>query len=144
METSAIVQRPRPADHWLWIAAAVSLGVSLTPWNHLVLYPFKLFTTWVHECGHATMTVLLGGSVRSITIDTDTSGLTRSLMPSGRIARGLVASSGYLGASIVGCLLLAATRVEKWARPILCVVGTFMLLTLVIWMRNVFGFVVVL
>jgi hypothetical protein len=132
------------AGNWLWIAAAVSLGLSLTPWGRLLLYPFKLFTTWVHECGHAVMTVLVGGTVSSITIEPDTSGLTRSLIPAGRIARGLVSSSGYLGASVVGCLLMAATRVERRAREILWTIGALMLLTLVIWMRNLFGCSVVL
>ena len=128
----------------LWLAAALCLGVSLTPWGPLVLYPFRLFTTWIHECGHAVMAVLVGGSVSSITIQPDTSGLTQSLMPAGRIARGLVASAGYLGASIVGCLLMAATRVERRARPILWGLGAFMLFTVVIWMRNPFGALVVL
>lgn len=128
----------------LWLAAALCLCISLTPWGPLLLYPFTLFTTWVHECGHAVMVVVMGGSVTSITIEPDTSGLTRSLMPSGRIAQGLVASSGYLGASLVGCLLMAATRVEKRARGILRALGAFMLLTLVIWMRNLFGALVVL
>ena len=128
----------------LWLAAAVCLVLSLTPWGALVLYPFTLFATWVHECGHAVMVVLTGGSVSSITIQPDTSGLTQSLMPAGRIARGLVASSGYLGASFVGCLLMAATRVERRARPILWGIGAFMLVTLVVWIRNPFGALVVL
>ena len=131
-------------NNWLWLAAAVCLGVSLTPWGDLLLYPFTLFTTWVHECGHAVMVVLTGGSVSSLTIQPDTSGLTQSLMPAGRITRGLVASSGYLGSSVVGCLLVAATRVEKRARPILWGIGAFMLFTLVFWIRNAFGALVVL
>jgi hypothetical protein len=134
----------RPNATWLWTAAAVSLIISLTPWAQFLLYPFKLFSTWVHECGHALMTVLVGGQVRSITIEPDTSGLTQSFVPAGRVCRGFVASSGYLGAAVVGCLLMAATRVEKWAHVILLSLGVFMLLTLVLWMRNPFGFVVVL
>ncbi len=130
-------------NNWLWLAAAVCLGLSLTPWGPLILYPFSVFATWVHECGHAVMVVLTGGSVSSITIAADTSGLTRSLMPAGRVAQGLVASAGYLGSSVVGCLLLAATRVEKRARPILRAIGAFMLLTLVFWIRNLFGAIVV-
>jgi hypothetical protein len=122
---------------------AVCLGVSLTPWGPLLLYPFTLFTTWVHECGHALMAVLVGGSVGSITIQPDTSGLTRSLVPAGRIAQGLVASAGYLAASLVGCLLMAATRVPRRARPILSGIGLFMLFTLVFWIRNLFGALVV-
>ena len=130
-------------NNGLWLAVAISLGISLTPWGPLVLYPFTLFTTWVHECGHALMAVLVGGSVGSITIQPDTSGLTRSLVPAGRIAQGLVASAGYLAASLVGCLLMAATRVPTRARPILIGIGAFMLFTLVFWMRNLFGALVV-
>lgn len=128
----------------MWAAAAASLVISLTPWAPVILYPFRLFTTWVHECGHALMTVMVGGQVTSITIQPDASGLTRSLIPIGRVAGGLVASSGYLGAAVVGCLLMAATRIERRAHVILLGVGAFMFVTLVLWMRNLFGFGVVL
>jgi hypothetical protein len=130
--------------NWFWAAVAVSLVVSLTPWAAFLLYPFKLFTTWVHECGHAVATLLVGGRVNSITIRPDTSGLTLSLVPAGRMAQGIVASAGYLGAAAVGCLLMAATRVERWAHLILLSLGVCMLVTLVFWMRNLFGAVVVL
>jgi peptidase M50B-like protein len=128
----------------LWLAAAVCLVVSLTPWGPLILYPFTLFTTWIHECSHAVAAVLLGGHVSSVTIQPDTSGLTRSLMPDSRLAQGIVASAGYLGASIVGCCLMAASRVDRRARPILWGLGAFMLVTLVLWIRNPFGAFVVL
>jgi len=126
------------------VAVAVSLVVSLTPWAQVLLYPFRLFTTWVHECGHAVMTVLVGGRVTSIIVRPDTSGLTISFVPVGRIAGGLVASAGYLGAAIVGCVLMAATRVEKSAHRILQGLGACMLITLVFWIRNPFGVGVVL
>jgi hypothetical protein len=129
---------------WFWVAIAVSLIASLTPWALPLLYPFKLFTTWVHECSHALMTVLVGGRVTAVTIQPDTSGLTYSLVPTTRAARALVASAGYLGAALVGSLLMAATRVERKARTILYSVGACMLLTAVVWMRNLFGIVVVL
>ena len=144
MLSTRILPSRRPFGHWLWAAVAVSLVVSLTPWALFLLYPFKLFTTWAHECGHALMSVLVGGRVTSITIEPDTSGLTQSVVPVGRVARGLVASSGYLGAAVLGCVLIAATRVEKWAHVILLSLGAFMLFTLVLWMRNLFGFGVVL
>jgi hypothetical protein len=128
----------------LWLALAVCLGVSLTPWGPLILYPFTLFTTWVHECSHALVAVLLGGRVASITIQPDTSGLTRSLVPAARLAQGAVASAGYLGASVVGCLLMTASRVERRTRPILLGIGAFMLFTLLFWIRNPFGWFVVL
>jgi hypothetical protein len=129
---------------WFWAAVALSLVVSLTPWAQFLLYPFKLFTTWVHESSHALMTVLVGGRVTSIAIQPDTSGVTQSLVPTGRIARALVASAGYLGAAVVGCLLIASLRVAKWAQVILLSLGALMLLTLVLWMRNLFGAAIVL
>ena len=134
----------RSGDNWLWVAVAITLAVSFTPWGPMVLYPFKLFTTWVHECSHALMTLLVGGRVSSIVIEPDTSGVTRSLIPTARFPRALVASAGYLGASFVGCLLMAATRDRKRAPAILWGIGAFMLVTLVVWMRNPFGVAVVL
>jgi hypothetical protein len=134
----------RQSDTWLAAAVAASLIISLTPWAPWLLYPFKLFTTWVHECGHAAAAVLVGGRVTSITIHADTSGLTESLVPAGRVARGFVASAGYLGAALVGCLLLAATRAERWAHVILLGLGVCLLLTLVFWIRNLFGALVIL
>jgi hypothetical protein len=131
-------------NNGLWLAAALCLAIGLTPWGPLLLYPFTLFTTWVHECGHAVMVVLMGGSVSSIAIQPDTSGVTHSLMPASRVAQGLVASAGYLGATVVGCLLMAATRVDKRARAILGGIGAFMLFTVLIWIRNPFGALVVL
>jgi hypothetical protein len=122
----------------------VSLAVSLTPWSTTLLYPFRLFTTWIHEVGHALATVAVGGSVTSITIRPDGSGLTLSLIPTSRAAHGVVASAGYLGSALVGCLLIAATRVERRTNALLAGVGVFMLLTLLVWIRNPFGAAVVL
>jgi hypothetical protein len=134
----------RTSDNWLWIAAALSLGISLTRWGPLVLYPFRLFTTWVHECGHAVMTLLVGGHVNSIVIEQNAAGVTRSLIPQARVAQGLVASAGYLGATIVGCALMTAARRKNTAHGILWTIGAFMVVTLLVWVRNPFGIAVVL
>jgi hypothetical protein len=82
--------------------------------------------------------------VHSIVIRPDPSGLTRSLIPASRLAQGFVTSAGYLGAAAVGCLLMAATRIPRWAHSILYAVGACLLVTLVMWMRNLFGAFVVL
>lgn len=89
------------------------------------------------------MTLLVGGHVNSIVIEPNGAGVTSSLMPQSRVAQGLVASAGYLSASIVGCALMIAARGKKGAHGILWTIGAFMLVTLIIWMRNLFGAVVV-
>lgn len=143
LPTNAVASR-RTFDKWLWSAAALSFVISLTPWGALVLYPFRLFTTWVHESGHALVTLLVGGHVNSIVIERSGAGVTSSLIPRSRLAQGLVASAGYLGASIVGCALVIAARAKRAAHGILWTIGAFMLVTVVIWMRNLFGAIVVL
>jgi hypothetical protein len=90
------------------------------------------------------MTLLVGGHVNSIVIDRSASGVTSSMVPPSRVAQGLVASAGYLCATIVGCALMTAARRKTSAHTILWTIGAFMLVTLVIWMRNPFGVVVVL
>ncbi len=136
-------RRRLAAGEWFWVAVAVSLVLSLTPWGAIVLYPFRLFTTWVHECGHAVAALAVGGRVEAITLAVDGSGLTRSLVPGSRMAQAIVASAGYLGASLVGCVLVAAARVERQARPILWAAGILMLVTGLLWVRNLFGIIVV-
>lgn len=143
-QTARSTPHPRAEATWLWAAAALSLAISLTPWGDLILAPFGLFTTWVHECSHAVAALAVGGHVRSITIHLDGSGLAQNLVPGGRLTQGVVTSAGYLGASLVGCLLMAAARVPRWARAILWVIGASMLVTLVFWVKNFVGVVVVL
>src|SRR4030095_16830645 len=75
-----VVTFRRSSDTWLWIAAALSFALSLTRWGWLVLYPFRLFTTWVHECAHAVMTLLVGGHVSSIVIERKPSGVPSMLI----------------------------------------------------------------
>ncbi|MEW5847466.1 MAG: M50 family metallopeptidase [Myxococcota bacterium] len=129
---------------WLLLAVALSLALSMTPWGKYVLYPFKLFTTWVHESGHALAAILVGGDVVSMSIEPNTEGLTRSRLPSSILARAVVSSAGYMGASIFGCILLAATRLHRFSHAIIYALGVAMLLSVVIWMRNLFGIGVVI
>ena len=90
---------------WLLLSAAIlSLALAYIPGAELVTYPLSLFRTYVHEGGHAIVTVLTGGSVEFVRIAQNTSGVTGS--------RGgfypLICSAGYIGATTFGliCLLL--------------------------------------
>lgn len=135
-------------DQGLLLASALALFLSFFPWGQYVLYPFKLFTTWVHECGHAFAALLMskwvGGGVQNITLHADTSGLTHYTLGDSRLARGFVASWGYLGATAVGCLLLWAARSAVPATWVFWTLGSLMVLSVVFWVRNVFGVVSVL
>lgn len=85
------------------------------PFGSLALYPFALFVTLLHECSHAVAAVVTGGSVDSLQLDSNRAGQT--LIAGG--IQPIVASAGYVGASLAGAALLLAPL--RQARRVLAV-----------------------
>lgn len=101
----------RPQVKTLLIAAAISVALWFIPFAWIATYPFQLFVTFIHEGGHALAAVLTGNSVRSLSVNLDTSGLTETLIPQGGFFSQLfISSAGYLGAIAFGALLLWLVR----------------------------------
>ena len=91
------------------------------------------------------MAVCLGGRVQSITLSPDTSGLTSHSISRSRIRQSLVASAGYLGSTVAGCLLYGSSvRYASHSNWIISTLGAAMGLSLIFWIRNLFGAFVVL
>jgi Peptidase M50B-like len=87
--------------------------VSLLLWETPVTYPVKLFIVLIHEINHAIMTIVTGGSVKSIRFAFDLSGLT--ITNGGNLI--LIAIAGYLGSLLIGTLLYLSAenlRLRKW------------------------------
>ena len=122
----------------LVVASVVLMNV---PYGHYPLYPFKLFATWIHETFHGLAAIATGGSVQSIDINADTSGLTRSFLSPTVWSQGLVSSMGYMGTALVGAMLLSMRRHAKVQRWTLFVIALGMVGSLVFWVRNPFGMV---
>jgi hypothetical protein len=93
----------------LLIAAAVTIVLSLIPYAGFITYPIRLLVTFIHEGSHALMAILTGGAVQAISVSPDGSGLTTSRLPMG-LSPLLVASAGYLGASLFGAALIGLLR----------------------------------
>ncbi len=129
-------------SHLIWPLAA-SLVLCLFSWGKYALYPFRLFTTWVHECSHATSASLLGGQVQKITLAPDTSGLTVYQLPKSRARQAIVASSGYLGSSLAGCALYLASVSNLDSQILVIAVGVTLALSLLFWVRGAFGMITV-
>lgn len=103
----------------LLIAVLLIAVVSALPFGSYALYPFALFVTLVHETSHAVMAVATGGAVKSIRINPDLSGVT---FTGGGIGP-LIASAGYLGATLAGvAVLLTPLRLARWALAALAAV----------------------
>lgn len=116
------VRKERTVQIMLLILVA-SLVCWEMPYVSILLYPFKLFVTTIHEACHALAARFTGGNVASISIAPDESGLTLSL---GGI-RPIVIMAGYLGASIFGGLLIWWGRKPHEARSVLQSIGSVIL-----------------
>jgi hypothetical protein len=139
------LERAYSAHPGLFVALALSFGLSLLPFGQYLLYPFKLFTTWAHECSHALFARALGATITKITLSPDTSGLTLFRIPPGRLRQGIVASMGYLGSCALGCgIFYVSARHPGSLNQLLVGLGGLMLLSLLAWVRGGFGMSVTL
>ncbi len=109
----------RPQVKLLVIATVASVLIWLASWyfsfaNYLV-YPLQLFATFVHEGSHVLATVMTGGSVQSLTVSPDTSGVVWS-MTNSWLSQLLVSSAGYIGTTAFGIALLIWFRYNYSSR----------------------------
>ena len=92
------------------VAAALAIALSHIPALGVVVYPFKLFGTFVHEWSHALVTLATGGHVVGLRINPDLSGEEYSAGGWGLA----ISSAGYLGTAGAGAaLLLAPMRLAR-------------------------------
>ena len=97
-------------------ANADILSATLSP----LLWPLRLFVTFVHEAGHSLAALISGGQVAGFTISPDGSGVARTA--GGYPA--LILPAGYLGAALFGSLLFFLTsRNPKWTRGLSVFLG---------------------
>ncbi len=120
----------------LLLATALSVAVSLVPVLSLLLYPLRLFVTFIHEGSHALAAALTGGHVFNIAVQPDASGVTYT---SGGWEM-LIVMAGYLGAASYGAAMLALARRPGTARVILGLSGVLVALLDTFLVRNGFGF----
>lgn len=104
-------------------ATALTFALSFIPFASVLTYPIRLFSTFIHETGHILAALLTFGSVKSMTVHLDTSGLTYT-------AGGLrfaISSAGYVGTALFGALMLLGAHSERTARWALGLTGALIL-----------------
>jgi hypothetical protein len=111
----------------LWMAA-IATGIVFILWNipqlDFLLYPFRLFVTFVHEAGHSLMASFTGGGVESFTVLPDGTGFARTWGGN----RALILPAGYLGAAFFGAGLFYAVNTVPFPRKIALALGTFIVI----------------
>ncbi len=110
-----------------------------------LLYPFTILGTWFHEMSHGIMAMLNGGNFEKLEIFSDGSGVATSSgeLFFGRISRALVALAGPLGPTAFGYLFFRIAKNEKAINYGLWFLSLLMILSLFIWIRSIYGLVVI-
>jgi hypothetical protein len=124
-------------------AWALALLISLLLWNlpfgGVLLYPFKLLATWLHELSHALLMELTGVGFDRMVIYQDSSGMAYAAGASNRYARPFIAAAGYMGTSLMGGVLLVLTSTPHRARWVLVAMGMALASTALVVLENDFG-----
>ncbi len=100
------------------VIALIAFAIVFVLWNipqlDFILYPFRLFVTFVHESGHAVAALITGGRVGGMTVYETGAGVTLTAGGS----RLLILPAGYLGAALFGAVLFYLTNTVPFPRTI--------------------------
>lgn len=102
-----------------------------------LLWPVRLFVTFVHEAGHSVAALITGGQVKEFTVSPNGSGV--AITAGGDPA--LILPAGYLGAALFGATLFFLTsRYPKWTRGLSVFLGlSIIVLTVLYAGQDAFG-----
>lgn len=131
-----IDKKVEPQLMLLLAATAISIVIWALSWYlpliGYVVYPLRLFATFIHEGGHALAAILTGNSVQSLTVSSDGSGEVYSL-GEGLLSGLLISSAGYLSTTAYGAALLAWIRYGFSSRTALYISAGFVGISTVIF-----------
>jgi hypothetical protein len=99
-----------------------------------LLYPITLLVTFLHEFGHAVGAVITGGSMKSMEINLDGSGLTNTVGGSPAVTL----MGGYIGSAILGNILFyIGAKLPRFHRITLVFLGGLMLFAGTFWYKDI-------
>src|SRR5690554_19980 len=87
----------KPQVKLLLLASLITVALWFIPYADYLVYPVRLFVTFIHEGSHVLAALLTGGSIQSMKVMSDGSGVVNSLTSS-PLSVLVTSSAGYLGA----------------------------------------------
>jgi len=116
-------------------ASVLTILIWFIPLARMIVYPFRLFVTFIHEGGHTLAALLTQGSVVRLVIYSDASGETYTLggMPL------IIASAGYLASTAYGAGLLLLCCDGRKAKSVLTITAAFILVLTGLYAGNHFS-----
>ena len=140
------MQKSRSYLPFLFFILLFNIILIQFPIGRMIIYPFIFLSTWFHEIGHSLAAILVGGSVVKIEIFADGSGIAYHTLPlqSANLKSALVALSGPIFPPIVGYLFISYSKNLKIVKFLLVLLSFSIFISLILWVRNLFGFVFLL
>jgi Peptidase M50B-like len=126
------MKKLQPQQIGLLVVIGIMLVLWIIPGGQWVTLPLQYLDTHLHETCHAIASLLTSGSVGTIHVYGDGSGVTQTYMDHPVI----VASAGYVGSSIIGAGIIAMSRNAKGARMALLGVFGLLLIECMFWLRG--------
>lgn len=128
---------------WLIGSGIITIVLWQFWWGNYLLYPFTILATWFHEMGHGVTAMLLGGNFEKLLVYSNGSGLAyhSGSLFFGRFGRALVSAGGLLAPPIVGAWFIISSRNYKHSHYTLMALGSVLLLSVLLWVRSIFGVV---
>ena len=138
--------RLRPSERArlvLGVSVVATLLLYVVPYGYVLAYPLMLLSTLVHEMGHGLAALLVGGSFHQFQMWPDGSGVAMWSAEPSRLRLAVVAAGGLLGPASAAAVGFAAGRTARGARRFLHVITILLALSLVLVVRNLFGWMFV-
>ncbi len=143
-DTSTAERRRRM---WMfWIIAIALIIIYQVPYGQYILYPLMLISTFVHEMGHGITALIVGGEFRQFVMYADGSGAATYALstPVSHLAAAATAAGGLLAPPFIAGILFFCTRSAKVARVALWIIVAILAISLILVVRNIFGFAFIL
>jgi hypothetical protein len=103
--------------------AMIGMVIVFFLWNipqlDFILYPFRLFVTFVHEAGHGLAALITGGRFHGFEVYSNGAG--QAITSGG--SRALILPAGYLGAALFGAVLFYLVNTLPYPRTISRILG---------------------
>jgi len=122
----------KPHQTSLVVAGFATLLGFLVPFVRQALLPIAYLNTHLHEMSHALVAEATGAQVQGIDVYANGSGVTPVV--GGNLL--LIASAGYVGASIFGAAMIYFGRTEKLARATLATLAVLLTCSMLLWVRG--------
>jgi hypothetical protein len=119
-----IAEDAKPQLKLLFLATLITTILWFIPYAEWIVYPLRLFVTFIHESSHAIVGLLTGSSIKSLVVFPNGEGVVL-LISYNWFSSFLTSSAGYLGTAICGALLLFMIRQKFLAKNILIAIAVF-------------------